>query len=142
MTCVAGVSGAVCAVCRSQSSRMAVEVRMASRLHMASTVCKQRSSNKQPVLRTLWKSSTNHRHLYHVTRCQASSKDLPMPNIALYRPHITFHKAKQSYFIHDNQSYPVADCPSETFREAVLALAPPLRSTARSMALSLPTRRI
>src|SRR5258708_17286825 len=73
MTSVAGVSGAVCAVCRNQSSRMAVGVRMASRLHMASTVCKERSSNKQPVLRTLWKSSTNHLHLYHVTRCHASS---------------------------------------------------------------------
>jgi hypothetical protein len=37
MTSVAGVSGAVCAICRNQSRRMAVGVRMASRLHMAST---------------------------------------------------------------------------------------------------------
>src|SRR4051794_22822546 len=73
MTWEAGVSGAVCAVCRSQSSRMAVAVRMASRLHMASTVCKHRSSSRQPVLRTLWKSSISHLHLYQVTRCQASS---------------------------------------------------------------------
>src|SRR5258706_5163377 len=81
MTSVAGVSGAVCAVCRNQSSRMAVGVRMASRLHMASTVCKERSSNKQPVLRTLWKSSTNHRHLYHMTRRHASSAVLTVTEV-------------------------------------------------------------
>ena len=73
MTSVAGVSGAVCAICRNQSRRMAVGVRMASRLHMASTVCKQRSSSRQPVLRTLWKSSMSHLHWYHVTHCHASS---------------------------------------------------------------------
>src|SRR5437879_3447900 len=46
MTSVAGVSGATCAVCRNQSSRMAVGVRMASRLHMASTVFEQTASFK------------------------------------------------------------------------------------------------
>src|SRR5437764_987526 len=71
-TSVAGVSGASCAVCRNQSKRIAIGVRMAKSLHWASTVCRKRSSMPQPVFKTLWKSSRSHRHLYHWTRSQAS----------------------------------------------------------------------
>jgi hypothetical protein len=72
-TAVAGVSAACCAVCRSQSSRIAIGVTRPNRFHMAPAVCVRRTSMPQPVFSTVWKSSTSQFHVSPGIRSQASS---------------------------------------------------------------------